>query len=122
MDKIFVSISDFTSETGLKEGRQTTSIAMEAKASLLTKIVDVNQEITTDKGKKSKFEKLLENTNDAIKKIADKLGDSVNTENNISEMEIEFGIGFTEGLNLKIFEIGSNQSIKVKVKIQKQNS
>jgi len=69
---------------------------------------------------KSKFDELLQKTNEIIHKIADNLSHSVDEVNNLTEMEIEFGIGFTQGLKLGIFETGSNQSINVKIKLQKK--
>jgi len=36
----------------------------------------------------------------------------------LEEIELEFGISFTEKLSIKIFEASSNQSINVKLKLK----
>ncbi len=74
----------------------------------------------TDNGLPDKFTQLLDDTNLVIKEIADSLGNSVAEVENLEEMDVEFGIGNTEKLNLGVFELGGNQSLKVKIKLKKK--
>lgn len=70
--------------------------------------------------KPSKFENLLIQTNEVIELIASNLATSLNLNPNVSEMEIDFGISFTESLGIKIFELSSEQSISIKIKLLKK--
>ncbi|GEM_PF-6483040 len=73
----------------------------------------------TENDNENEFEKFLSKTNEVIKVVAENLSNSVENVENLSEMEIEFSLSFTEKLGIKIFEIGSQQSLKVKIKLQK---
>ncbi len=84
-----------------------------------TKRIDLQEK---DKNGKNKFEKLLGKTNDTIKTIAENLKQSVEDDENIEEIEIDFGIAFTQGLNIKLFEIGAKQSLNVKIKLKKKSN
>ena len=64
-------------------------------------------------------DELYVDINSQIKNLANSLSKSFLELDNVSEMEIEFGIGITKKLGLSIFELGSNKSIKIKVKLKK---
>lgn len=71
--------------------------------------------------KQKTLEKALIKAKDAVTAVAKKLGESANEIENLSEMEIEFGIGFSQKLDLWLFGAGSDQTLKVKLKITKQH-
>ncbi len=69
--------------------------------------------------KEKTLEKVLIKAKDAVTAVAKKLGESAHEIENLSEMEIEFGIGFSQKLDLWLFGAGSDQTLKVKLKLTK---
>lgn len=101
-----------------EEGTQQTVGTLDMPIDVVGSMVKMRVKKNKDE-KESQFEKLLTRTNEAIKLVADKLTDSVKNTENVSELEVEFGISFTEKAGIKIFELSSQQSIKVRMKLQK---
>ena len=66
------------------------------------------------------LENILEKTNKVVGTIVDTLSQNINKEQ-VSKLEIEFGIAFKENLKLVLFEAGAEQSIKFKVIVEKEN-
>ena len=80
--------------------------------------IDLDEKLPNGE-KANTFQKLLAKTSEHIETIANELGSSLKNSQNLSEMEVEFSIGFTEKLNVYIFEGSSDQSIKITMKFQK---
>lgn len=80
--------------------------------------LDFKSRKAEDSGKT--LEKALVKAKDVVMVVAKKLGESVDEIENLSEMEIEFGIGFSQKLDLWLFDAGSEQTLKVKLKLTKQ--
>jgi len=123
-DEIFIrTIEVQTSKPehkGLIEGIQKTAGTFDMPVDVVNSAVKLDWgHDKTPKDEPATFEKLLGKTNALIKTIANNLSESVEDVKNLSEMEIEFSLGFTEKLSILVFEFGSNQSLKVKIKLQK---
>lgn len=103
----------------IEEGFQKTAGRLEMQNNVISNMVEVNLNKKSEKGN-NKLNELLENANEIIGQIASSFSQSINAVPNHKETEIEFGIGITEGLKLGIFSLGSQQSIKVKIKLAKE--
>jgi hypothetical protein len=82
----------------------------------------VKAKLEKDKQKDDKtpiLETVLQKVNEVTGVIVDNLSLNFNNEN-VSKLEIEFGIALKENLKLYIFEVGSEQSIKFKITLEKQ--
>lgn len=124
MDEIiYISVIDSESkkiqDNRIHEGIQKTAGILDMPIDVISGMVKVSLNKKNDKGQ-NKLNELLEHTNKTIGQIANSLSQSMGDVPNLAEMDIEFGIGFTEGLKLGIFGIGSQQSLKVKIKLQKE--
>ena len=64
------------------------------------------------------FKKLMTATKSKIKTVVEEMTELKEIQN-VKAVELEFGIGFTQKLGISIFELGGNQSLKVKVIIEK---
>ncbi len=64
------------------------------------------------------FKKLMTATKNKIKTVVEEMAELEEIQN-VKAIELEFGVGFTQKLGVSIFELGGNQSLKVKVIIEK---
>jgi hypothetical protein len=116
-----ISVENFgKSKSTLKEGIQKTvgeGLLLPIDPTNFHKI-DLDEKLP-DGEKAKKFQKLLAKTSNLIETVANELGSSLKNSQNLSEMEVEFSLGFTEKLNILMFEGSSDQSIKVTMKFQK---
>ena len=64
------------------------------------------------------FKKLMTATKNKIKTVVEEMAELKEIQN-VKAIELEFGVGFTQKLGVSIFELGGNQSLKVKVIIEK---
>jgi hypothetical protein len=116
-----IKIEEVKKEEILQEGIQKTVGTLDMPIDVIDGMVKLKLRRENEE-QESRFEKLLAQTNEVIHTIADNLSKSIENVAHLSEMEIEFGIGITEKLNLGIFELGANQSLKVKIKLAKPKS
>lgn len=99
------------------EGTHNTAETVDQPIDIIGSMVKMKVEKQKEE-KQSQFEKLLVKTNEAINLVADNLSASLKNTENVSELEVEFGLSFTEKAGIKIFELSSQQSVKVKMKLQ----
>jgi len=62
---------------------------------------------------------LLTETQGIIERIANGISQSFKKMEDASEMQIEFGLSFSEKLGIRIFEVAANQSLTVTIKYTK---
>lgn len=63
------------------------------------------------------LEKVIQKTNEVIKAVADNLVHLVENKN-VSKLEVEFNIAFGQKLDIWLFEVGSEQSIKFNITLE----
>jgi hypothetical protein len=122
--EIFIKTINFEGnnkkQSGLEEGITKTAGTLDMFFDPIESAVRVQLENDKQKDDKTPIlETVLQKVNAVTKTIVDNLSQNLKNEN-VSRLEIEFGLALKGNLKLYIFEAGSEQSIKFKITIEKQ--
>lgn len=108
-------------KSGLQEGSSKLSARHDMMYHTIRKKVALNEkdnENRTEEEKAPFLENILSKTNQVIDKVVENIAQNIKHEN-VKTVEVEFGISFSEKMNIYLFETGAQQSLKFKVTIEK---